>query len=209
MENSISPNYHNLRHQGLGPTNPMVLVKTANGFDRQAGISSIINKLGLSTTEIPVELHIPSYKFTVPGTNLFYESEERPGRLNDDSSPKEWSKLINGIDQAAYYHDCDYYRAENSGLSSDEILKLKNIADIRMIARLENYTRNGFMERFIKFALIKLLHAKVKFNMLINLDLFLIDSFSDDANQIVAQLHKPIRHKFSRRKVIVYKLDEI
>ena len=27
--------------------------------------------------------------------------------------------------------------------------------------------------------------------------------------QIAAQLHKPIRHKFSRRKIIVYKLDEI
>ena len=157
MENSISPNYQNLGHQGLGhtsPTTPMVLVKTANGFDFQAGISSIINKLGLSTTGIPGELHIPSHKVTDPGTNLFYESEERPGRLNDDSFPKEWSKPINWIDQAAYYNDCDYYRAENSGLSSDQILKLKNIADERMIARLENYTPYGFMERFIKFAVI-------------------------------------------------------
>ena len=31
----------------------------------------------------------------------------------------------------------------------------------------------------------------------------------ENAEQIAAQLHKPIRHKFSRRKVIVYKLDEI
>ena len=53
MKNSISPNYQNLGHQGLGPTSPMVLVKTANGFDLQAGISSIIKKLGLSTTGIP------------------------------------------------------------------------------------------------------------------------------------------------------------
>ena len=29
------------------------------------------------------------------------------------------------------------------------------------------------------------------------------------AEQISSQLHKPIRHKFSRRKVIVYNLDEI
>ena len=55
MENSISPNYQNLRHQGIGPTSRMVLVKTANGFDLQADISSIINKLGLSTTGIPGE----------------------------------------------------------------------------------------------------------------------------------------------------------
>ena len=78
-----------------------------------------------------------------------------------------------------------------------------------MIAKLENYTPNGFMERFIKFAVIKLLHAKVKFGMSINPDLSLINLFSDNAQQIAAQLHKPIRHKFSRRKVIVYKLDEI
>ena len=78
-----------------------------------------------------------------------------------------------------------------------------------MIARLKNYTPNGFMKRFIKFAVIKLLHAKVKFGMSINPDLSLINSFSDNAQQIAAQLHKPIRHKFSRRKIIVYKLDEI
>ena len=197
MENSISPHYQNLGHQGLGhtsptsPISPMVLVKTSNGFDLQAGISSILNKLGLSTTGIPGELHIPSHKFTGPGTNLYYESEERPCRSNDDFSPKEWNKPINRIDQAVYYHNCDYYRAENSGLCSDEILKLKNIADECMIARLENYTHNGFMERFIKFAVIKLLHAKVKFGMSINPDLFIINSFSDNSKQIAAQLHKP------------------
>ena len=59
----------------------------------------------------------------------------------------------------------DFYRAENSRLSSDEILKLKNIADERMIATLENYTPNGLMERFIKFAVIKVLQAKIKFGM--------------------------------------------
>ena len=31
----------------------------------------------------------------------------------------------------------------------------------------------------------------------------------ENAKQIAAQLHKPIRHKFSIRKVIVYNLDEI
>ena len=168
MENSISPKHQNLVHQGLGhtsPISPMDLIKSANGFYLQAGISSISNKLGLSTTGIPGELHIPSHKFTGPGTNLCYESEVKPGRLNDDSSINEWSKPINGRDQAAYYHDCDYYKAENSGLSSDDILKFKNIADERMIARLQNYTPNGFMVRFIKFAVNYLLHAKVKFGM--------------------------------------------
>ena len=85
--------------------------------------------------------------------------------MNDDFTQKECSKPINKIDTAAYYHDCDYYRAENSGLSSEEILKLKNIADERIIARLENYTPNGIIEKFIKFAVIKILQAKVNFGM--------------------------------------------
>ena len=96
---------------------------------------------------------------------LFYESEERPGTLNDDFTPKEWSKPLNGIDQAAYYHYCDYYRAVTSSLSYDEIIQLKYIVDKRMIARLKNYTPNGLMVRFIKFAVIKVLQAKIKFGI--------------------------------------------
>ena len=64
------------------------------------------------------------------------------------------SKPINGLDQTAYHHDCDYYRAENSGLISDEIIKLQNIAYERMIAKLENFTPNKLMERFNKFSVI-------------------------------------------------------
>ena len=78
-----------------------------------------------------------------------------------------------------------------------------------MIAKLENYIFNRFIERFIKFAVIKILYVKVKFGISINPNLSLINSFTDNAKQIAAQLYKPIRHKFFRRKVIVYNLDEI
>ena len=37
-----------------------------------------------------------------------------------------------------------------------------------MIARLENYTPNGLMERFIKFAVFKVLQAKIKFGIKYN-----------------------------------------
>ena len=122
---------------------------------------------------------------------MLYESEEWPGILNDDFTPKEWSKPINGIDQAAYYHDCDYYRAEISGLISDEILKLKNIADERMIARLENYTPNGLMEQFIKFAVIKVLQLKIKFGM----------GLKEDIYNNVNELHH--RYKEGERRMII------
>ena len=186
-----------------------IIVNNGGRFDLQRVATTLLNKLKLSTTGIVGEAHIPSYNFAGPNSSMFYESEESPGRLNDDFTPKEWSKLINGIDQAAYHYDCDYYRAENSGSSSDEILKLKNIADERMIARLENYTPNGLLEKFIKFAVIKVLQAKIKFGMSINPDLSLINSFSENAKQIAYQLQEPIQHKFFRRKVIVHNLDEI
>ena len=72
-----------------------------------------------------------------------------------------------------------------------------------MIAKLENYKLNGFMVGLIKFSVIKQLHAKFKFGMLINLCRSLINTFSYNAKKIAAQLHKFIRHKLFRRKVIV------
>ena len=99
---------------------------------------------------------------------MSYESEERPGKLNYDFTSKQWFKPINGINQVAYDHDSDYNRAENSGISYNEILKLKHLADEHMSARLENYTPNKLIKRFIKFAVIKVLQAKIKFRMGLN-----------------------------------------
>ena len=84
-----------------------VIVNNVGRFDLQRVAITLLNKIRLSTTGIPGKLHVPTYRFNGPCSNLFYESIERPGRLNDDFTPKEWSKPINGIDQAAYHHDCD------------------------------------------------------------------------------------------------------
>ena len=175
-----------------------IIVNIIERFDLQRVATSLLNKIGLSNTGIPSELNVTSFQFNDPGSNLLYEFKERPGRLNDDFTPKEWSKPINGIDQASYYHDCDYYRAENSCLSSNEILKLKNIADKRMIARLENYTPNGLMKRFIKFAVIKVVRAKIKFGIRLNDQ---TKTFNDQIYNTVNELHH--RYKEGERKMIL------
>ena len=77
------------------------IVNNGGRFDLQRVATLLLNKIGLSTTGIPGKLHFPSYQFNGPGSNLFYESEESPGRLNADFTPKEQSKPINGINQAA------------------------------------------------------------------------------------------------------------
>jgi len=50
---------------------------------------------------LPFEMHMPGHNFTGPGTKL-------NKRLNEDTTPKAWSKPINRVDKAAYHHDiCD------------------------------------------------------------------------------------------------------
>ena len=82
-----------------------IIVNNGGRFDLQRVATTLLNKLKLSTTGIVGEAHIPSYNFAWPNSSMFYESDEKPGKLNDDLTPKEWSNQINGIDPAAYYHD--------------------------------------------------------------------------------------------------------
>ena len=57
---------------------------------------SILNKM---INSLPVKMHLPGHNFTGPGTKL-------NKRLNEDLTPKKWSKPINPIDKAAYHHIC-------------------------------------------------------------------------------------------------------
>jgi len=47
---------------------------------------------------LPFEMHMSGHNFTGPGTKL-------NKRLNEDMTPKAWSKPINRVDKAAYHHD--------------------------------------------------------------------------------------------------------
>ena len=49
-------------------------------------------------SKLPIELQLPCHNFTVPGTKL-------DRRLNPGGTSKEWSKRINRVDRAAYYHE--------------------------------------------------------------------------------------------------------
>jgi Phospholipase A2-like domain len=66
-------------------------VKTSDG-------GSILND---AINNLPFELHLPGHNFTGPSTRLVK-------RLNLDLTPKDWSKPINGVDNAAYCHDLCY-----------------------------------------------------------------------------------------------------
>ncbi len=66
------------------------------------------------------------YSFAGPGTKL----EER---LNPDDTPKEWSKPVNRVDEAAYHHDLAYR-------SDDK--KVRKAADDVMINALEKVRKD-------------------------------------------------------------------
>ena len=52
-------------------------------------------------------MHLPEHNFTSPGTKLYK-------RLNQDETPKEWSKPINKVDNAAYHHDLCYSKHDHN-----------------------------------------------------------------------------------------------
>ena len=56
---------------------------------------------------LPFEMHMPGHNFTGPGTKL-------NKRLNEDMTPKAWSKPINRVNKAAYHHDICYVKSKDT-----------------------------------------------------------------------------------------------
>jgi len=52
---------------------------------------------------LPFEMHMPGHNFTGPGRKL-------NKCLNEDMTPKTWSKPISRVDKAAYHHDVCYFK---------------------------------------------------------------------------------------------------
>jgi len=56
---------------------------------------------------LPFEMRMLGYNFTGPGTKL-------NKRLNEDMTPKAWSKPINRVDKAVYHHDICYVKNKDT-----------------------------------------------------------------------------------------------
>ena len=145
-------------------------------------VSSVISK-------IPIEFHLRTlkgkkYSFCGPNTNL-------DERLNPDETPKEWSKPINAIDSVCLNHDLAYKHA-------DEGIGSRHEADKTMLDEL-NAIKNkdlSFTEKLAKYATKGVIWTKYKLGLGLN---------SPEAEE----LHKPIRRKFKRRRVMVFNIDDI
>ena len=101
---------------------------------------SLLNKF---INNLPVEMHLPGYNFTGPGTKL-------KKRLNPDLTPKEWSKPINRVDKAAYHDDICYlgndYTATRNAVCDKNMLTLSQTTNFRPF-QTERVCRRQFQNR--------------------------------------------------------------
>jgi len=88
------------------------------------------------------EMLMPGHNFTGPGTKL-------NKRLNEDMTPKTWSKPINRVDKAAYHHDI--YYVKNKGKKTGN-----EVCDENMLTELGIYnpTLRERMERGVVSTII-------------------------------------------------------
>ena len=144
---------------------------------------SLLNKF---INNLPVEMHLPGHNFTGPGTKL-------NKRLNSDLTPKKWSKPINRVDKAAYHHDVCY-------LKNDDTATRNAVCDKNMLKELEGIYNPTIREKMERGLVSSLIGTKARFGWGVD---------KKKAQTLAEELHKPIRRKFKRRRVLVGGIDRI
>ena len=144
---------------------------------------SLLNKF---INNLPVEMHLPGHNFTGPGTKL-------NKRLNTDLTPKKWSKPINRVDKAAYHHDVCY-------LKNDDTATRNAVCDKNMLKELEGIYNPTIREKMERGLVSSLIGTKARFGWGVD---------KKKAQTLAEELHKPIRRKFKRRRVLVGGIDRI
>ena len=162
--------------------------KTKTQFiNRDATYESFLNTL---LNKFPIEMHLPGHNFTGRGTKLYK-------RLNPDKTPKEWSKPINRVDNAAYHHDLCYSKHDDTKTRNE-------VCDKTMLGELNGIVNPTLMERIDKSIVGKLIKAKVNLG-----SGHPIKNNLKFTNELAEELYKPVARKFQTRRVNVHSMDEI
>ena len=120
------------------------------GGDLTNSINKFTSKIKLPWAKFPGEMHIPGMNFAGPGTNL-------DKRLTSTDAYQEWSKPVDRVDNAAYYHDLAYKYFNDK--------QTRNLADQMMLEEMnsiQNPTQREINERKIIEPIIS---AKAKFGL--------------------------------------------
>ena len=160
--------------------------KVKTGFIKSG--TGLFNTL---VSKLQIELHLPGHNFTGPGTKL-------DRRLNPDGTPKEWSKPVNRVDRAAYYHDLCYAKHPDTKTRNE-------ICDREMLKELGEITDPSLRERLDRGLVSNLIKAKVN----LGLGLKKLEKAVKWTDQLAEELHKPVIKKFRNRRVYVKGIDQI
>ena len=120
------------------------------GGDIVSSLSKFTSNIKFPLQKFPGEVHLPGMNFAGPGTRLDL-------RLNPDLTPKEWSKPIDRVDEAAYYHDLAYSRYDDT--------PNRNEADRIMVKELDNIQDPTLRERAERTIVKPIIAAKAKFGL--------------------------------------------
>ncbi len=122
-------------------------VKGKNGVSSLKG-GSVMNK---AINNLPFEMHLPGHNFTGPGTKL-------SKRLNPNLTPKDWSKPVNRVDNAAYHHDVCYLKNKDT--------KTRNrVCDKNMLDEMDGIVNPTLRERLERSIVDKIIGTKMRFGM--------------------------------------------
>ena len=122
-------------------------------------------------------MRLPGYNFAGTVTKLYK-------RLNPDGTPREWSMLINRVDNAAYHHDLCYSKHDDTKTRNE-------VCDKTMLGELNGIVNPTLREGIDKSIFGKLINSKVNFGLghpiknILNLLMSLLRNF---ANQLVKSL---------------------
>ena len=158
------------------------------GGDFVSGLDSTIKKIGFKG--LP-ELHLyttkgKKYSYCGPGTDL-------DKRLNSDGTPKPGYEPINKIDQICLHHDYNYSQADIGVGTRHEADKIM-LEELNALNDKDLNWNEWFAKKFTKGAIG--LKYKLGFGL-------------PEDIQMAEELHRPIRSKFKRRRVLVYNVDDI
>ena len=78
--------------------------------------------------------------------------------MNQDETPKELSKPINRVDNAAYHHDLCYSKHDDTETGNE-------VCDKTMLGELNGIVNPTLRERIDKAIVGKLINAKVNFGL--------------------------------------------
>ena len=163
---------------------------TKTQFVKSPEGGSILNKM---INSLPVEMHLLGHNFTGPGTKL-------NKRLNADLTPKAWSKPINRIDKAAYHHDICYLKNNDTAIRN-------SVCDKNMLEEMKNIYNPSLRERMERGLVSTLIGTKKRFGWGVTTGTGYIKN--KNFSVLAEELHKPIKRKFKKRKVLVSGIDKI